>query len=108
MIVPMKKIWLLTLKNERDRSLQQLQKLGVVEVVSENVIETVDRTKIAGMLNLLDRVIAEVSSRNSSDTLPDVLPAGEQQLVEFALQQQEQMENAKRDLDILRFPFLFT
>ncbi|MBE6368425.1 MAG: hypothetical protein E7052_11060 [Lentisphaerae bacterium] len=102
MIVPMKKIWLLTLKNERDRSLQQLQKLGVVEVVSENVIETVDRTKIAGMLNLLDRVIAEVSSRNSSDTLPDVLPVGEQQLVEFALQQLEQMENAKRDLDILR------
>ena len=42
MIVPMKKVLLITLSSDRDASLEKLRELGVVEVVSENVADSID------------------------------------------------------------------
>lgn len=102
MIVPMKKIWLLTLRSERDASLLALRELGVVEVVSESFAESADRTRTVNLLNQLDRVISELASRSCPAENAEPLANGDAQLLEFALEKVELLEKTKRELEVLR------
>ncbi len=103
MIVPMKKVLLLALKSDRDASLEKLREFGAVEVVSESLADSADRT--AGVMELaaLDRVIGSLSSRKSpaDKDLPPV-PADDKALLEYALRVYDNSEELSRKLDSLR------
>ena len=103
MIVPMKKVLLLALKSDRDTSLEKLREFGAVEVVSENLADSADRTANAAELAALDRVIGSLSSRKASgaDDLPQI-PAGDKALLEYALNVYVKSEDLARQLDALR------
>ena len=103
MIVPMKKVLLLALKSDRDTSLEKLREFGAVEVISENLADSADRTANAAELAALDRVIGSLSSRKASgaDDLPQI-PAGDKALLEYALNVYVKSEDLARQLDALR------
>ncbi|MBE6369599.1 MAG: hypothetical protein E7056_05485 [Lentisphaerae bacterium] len=67
MIVPMKKVLLLALKSDQESALQELRNLGVVEVVSENLLDSADRSAQLARLNTLERVISSLKSRSAVD-----------------------------------------
>ncbi len=57
MIVPMKKISLLCLKNEQGATLEAISSLGVMHVIAEKVADSTDRQAVAARLAQLERVI---------------------------------------------------
>ena len=102
MIVPMKKVLLLALKSDQDSTLQELRELGVVEVVSEVLNDSVDRTQAMAHLGQLDRLTGSLSSRKSSgnETAVD-LPENDDDLVNTALQTVTQLDEIGRDMEAL-------
>ena len=70
MIVPMKKVLLVTLSSDRDASLEKLRELGVLEVVSETLADSSDRAGLVARLAALDRALGALGSRKVKN-VPD-------------------------------------
>ena len=102
MIVKMKKLLLLALKSDRDSALQKLRDLGVVEVTSENLVDSADRTGSVALLNSLDRMIEALSSRKVAAPSAVELPAGADELQNFALEAFAEEEKLARELEALQ------
>jgi len=103
MIVPMKKVLLVTLTADRDDSLQKLRELGVVEIVSENIAESSDRSSMLSHLAAVDRVLGVLGSLKASQTqLAVSLPGAPDALAQYALEVFAESEALERELDILR------
>jgi len=102
MIVKMKKLLLLALKNDRDAVLQKLRDLGVVEVTSETLVDSADRTRDVALLNDLDRVIGGLSSRKVKGGVQFQLPEDAAELQKFALDAFAEDEELARKLDALQ------
>ena len=103
MIVPMKKVLLLTLSSDRDASLEKLRELGVLEVVSETLADSADRAGIVAQLAALDRALGVLGSRKVKE-MPEnvVLPEKGAELADFALKLFAESETLDRELDLLR------
>ena len=103
MIVPMKKVLLLTLKSDRDASLDKLREFGAVEVVSEALADSTDRIASAVELAALDRVIGSLSSRKASadKDLPQI-PTDDKALLEYALSVYDKSEELQSRQNELR------
>ena len=103
MIVPMKKVLLLTLTCDRDNSLQKLRELGVVEVVSESIAESSDRSRTLAHLSAVDRVLGVLASiKPAAGSTAEKLPDEPAQLAEYALELFAGSETLDRELDMLR------
>ena len=100
MIVPMKKVLLLALKSDQDPVLQELRELGVMDVVSETLTDTADRTAQSVRLNELDRVISSLNSRKVDDDDEKTIPETDD-LAGYALQLWRDYEDASVKLESL-------
>ena len=70
MIVPMKKVLLLTLLDAKDATLETLRTLGVMEVSAEVVTDSADRQDLNACLTQMDRLIGILSSRKAARNAP--------------------------------------
>ena len=89
MIVPMKKVLLLTLPDAQADTLAALRRLGVMEVAAETVADSADRQELAALLARVDRIIGILASRKAAKNVPPeadgeaVFQAAEQAQTEF-------------------------
>ena len=102
MIVKMKKLLLLALKSDRDSALQKLRDLGVVEVTSENLVDSADRLDSMALLNTLDRMNEALSSRKVKTPATAEVPAALDDLQNFALEAFAEEEKLAKALEALR------
>ena len=102
MIVKMKKLLLLALKSDRDSALQKLRDLGVVEVTSENLVDSADRLNSMALLNTLDRMNEALSSRKVKTPAKAEVPSDMDKLQNFALEAFEEEEKLAKALEALR------
>lgn len=70
MIVPMKKVLLLTLSDAQGDTLAALRRLGVMEVVAETVADSADRQELTAELARIDRIIGILASRKPAKNVP--------------------------------------
>ena len=107
MIVPMKKVLLLALKNEREAALTALRELGVVEVVSENLADSADRTHTALQLSRIDRMIGLLSTFKAVGdfTADPSAPDDCSDLAGYALSALAEAEAIERQKDALNKEF---
>ncbi|MBO5924021.1 MAG: hypothetical protein J6Q81_05860 [Lentisphaeria bacterium] len=103
MIVPMKKVLLITLSSDRDTSLEKLRELGVVEVVSENIADSADRAGMLNRLNDLDKALGVLSSHKVKNAVSEnPLPENPAELAEFALKLFDEIDDLDKNLEVLR------
>ncbi len=102
MIVKMKKLLMLALKSDRDAALNKLRDLGVVEVTSDVLADSADRTRDTALLNALDMIIGSLSSRKVKNPAAATAPENAEDLQCFALETFAEEERLARELDLLK------
>ncbi|HPN84896.1 MAG TPA: hypothetical protein PK821_06120, partial [Victivallales bacterium] len=102
MIVPMKKVSIICLSHERNSSISELAKLGVLHVSATDLAESEDRASIGKSIETVSRAVAILSSLKgkgkTSATSPDLvkLPSAEKARQIVALS--EENSNLAKDL----------
>lgn len=96
MIVPMKKITLLTLAAEQEVALDILQQLGVMHVVGGKKVETPDRSMTASCLAQLTRLCRELASVPAVAD-PACQSMKEDQLLQCAVAIQKELDDLAKE-----------